>query len=52
MLPYSVDPRWYEITWYGVPSRPRIGPRRNILVRIGLSSALVIGSFVALGQVI
>jgi hypothetical protein len=52
MLPYSVDPRWYELTWYGVPARTQVDPRPNAVVRIGLSTALVIGVVIGLGQVI
>jgi hypothetical protein len=52
MLPYSVDPIWYEVTWYGVPTRPTVDPRPSILVRLALSSVRVIGSLVALGRVI
>jgi hypothetical protein len=52
MLPYNLDPRWYEITWYGVPTRTKAASRPNVLVRIGLSGALVIVALLALGQVI
>jgi len=54
MLPYNLDPRWYEITWYGVPARTRTKADRrpNVFVRIGLSTALAIAAIVALGQVI
>ena len=50
MLPYSVDPTWYELTWYGEPRRAVPDRRPSIAVRLGLSA--VAWTLVVLGRVV
>jgi hypothetical protein len=52
MLPYSVDPAWYELTWYGQPTRPIRDRRPSLPVRLGLSAVVLIWSLVVLGRVV
>jgi hypothetical protein len=50
MLPYSVDPRWYETYWYADPTGRAGVPHPAVAVGLLLASALLIGSLAALGQ--
>jgi hypothetical protein len=52
MLPYIVDPAWYELTWYGQPRHAVPDKRPSLAVRLGLSAALVAWTLVVLGRVV
>ena len=52
MSPYTPDPDWYRLTWYGEP-RPSVPDRRpHLAVRLGLSAVLVAWTLVVLGRVV
>jgi hypothetical protein len=52
MLPYTLDPDWYRLTWYG-EQRPAVPDKRpSLAVRIGLSAALIALTLVVLGRVV
>jgi len=52
MSPYTLDPDWYRLTWYG-EQRPTVRDKRpNLAVRIVLSAALIAWSLVVLGRVV
>lgn len=50
MLPYVLDPNWYETYWYGDPIGRAIEPHPIVLIGVALCSAVLIGALAMLGQ--
>jgi hypothetical protein len=48
MIPYNIDPSWYESTWYGAAAGATRAQRTSALIRAGLSAVLIVGTVVAL----
>ncbi len=48
MLPYNIDPSWFEKSWYSTHAEAKRARRTEALVRLALSSAIIVATVVVL----